>query len=218
MKPQIKTIINGKVFEYKDARSLEEILEPFDIVFCHYPYNGVKNTLSLLIRFFQKLRFGPEASVYSHVAIVNKEYDRNGHLRTFIYDANPTVDRHTLQEFIDRNKVTAIEVYRLYLNDIRSYNSNIVYAKSAIINNIGKRYDYVSLLFSNLIYMFTGIWIGTKNSNSFFCSEYVAYVYNILTNAEQFKEWWSVSPAHLYHKVNEYGMRCVGNFYATSEK
>jgi uncharacterized protein YndB with AHSA1/START domain len=46
----------------------------------------------------------------------------------------------------------------------------------------------------------------------------VAYVYNILTNAEQFKKWWSVSPAQLYHKVNEFEMRCVGNFYVTSEK
>ena len=66
-------------------------------------------------------------------------------------------------------------------------------------SHLGKRYDFISTLFFQLIFQLTGIWIG-KHSNAaerrLYCSEYVALVYNKTVGI--FPEWWKVDPKHLW--------------------
>lgn len=57
-------------------------------------------------------------------------------------------------------------------------------------------YDYISLLFFQLIYQTLGIWIGkTKDKaiKKLYCSEYVALIFKDL-----FPNWWVVTPKDLY--------------------
>ena len=59
-------------------------------------------------------------------------------------------------------------------------------------------YDYIGLL-DQLIYQYTGIWIGRKKKgdNRFYCSEFVAFIYHKLNN-DYFKKWWEISPADIF--------------------
>lgn len=57
-------------------------------------------------------------------------------------------------------------------------------------------YDYISLLFFQLVYQITKIWIGKtkgKALKKLYCSEYAALVYE-----EIFPEWWLTTPRDIY--------------------
>ena len=69
---------------------------------------------------------------------------------------------------------------------------------------IGNKYDYKSLLWSQLIWQFTKKWRGKRDikaSKRIYCSEACAYAYYYL-----FPEWWLIAPVDL---VNSDKLRTV---------
>jgi len=67
---------------------------------------------------------------------------------------------------------------------------------------VGTRdYDYIALL-EQIVYQYTGKWLGKKQKgdNKFYCSEFVAFIYNKI-NSEHYPMWWSISPGEIYNEV-----------------
>jgi len=67
-----------------------------------------------------------------------------------------------------------------------------------------KGYDYPSLLFYQVIFNTSGKWIGKTGqyaSKRFYCSEWVAYVYNHFTGL--WPDWWQVSPEMVAKEYEE---------------
>jgi len=64
-------------------------------------------------------------------------------------------------------------------------------------------YDYAGLI-NQLIYQYTGKWIGkkTKGDNKFYCSEFVAFIYNKI-NKKYYPEWWEISPGQIFTEYFE---------------
>ena len=60
-----------------------------------------------------------------------------------------------------------------------------------------ENYDYLSLIYQ-MIYQFTGKWIGRKSNgdNKFYCSEFVAFIFNKINN-KYFEFWWKIPPGDL---------------------
>lgn len=66
---------------------------------------------------------------------------------------------------------------------------------------VGTRdYDYIALL-EQVVYQYTGKWIGKKEkgNNKFYCSEFVAYIYNQMDNT-YYSKWWKINPGQIYDK------------------
>ena len=66
---------------------------------------------------------------------------------------------------------------------------------------VGTRdYDYIALL-EQIVYQYTGKWIGKKEkgNNKFYCSEFVAYIYNQMDKT-YYPKWWEISPGQIYDK------------------
>jgi hypothetical protein len=65
---------------------------------------------------------------------------------------------------------------------------------------VGSRgYDFGSLLWYQVIYNLTGKWKGKKDmmaAKRFYCSEWVAYVYNHFLGL--YPDWWQISPRELF--------------------
>jgi len=61
-----------------------------------------------------------------------------------------------------------------------------------------KNYDYASLIYQ-MIYQYSGKWIGKKKKgdNRFYCSEFVAFIYNN-KNEKYFNKWWEISPGQIF--------------------
>lgn len=210
-------IFRKQLFPYRRIEDIEEELQTFDVIFCGYPFKRVANVLSFLIRFFQKLRYGYEASSFSHVAIVSKEKDVNGDVITYVYEANPHIRKLEFKEWINRQQDVCIEVYRLNSYAFNMVQPNHATAWYAMRLNLGKRYDYISLLVYQVIYSITGVWVGNRTSNAFYCSEYVAYILSHLTNSKELHKWWSISPAGLYHILNRNGFNMRTRAYLNNK-
>jgi hypothetical protein len=58
---------------------------------------------------------------------------------------------------------------------------------------VGKKYEFISLLFYQLIYQISKKWIGTKNTKRVICSEAVAYVYR-----DYFPNYFKADPQDIY--------------------
>jgi len=70
-----------------------------------------------------------------------------------------------------------------------------------MLSYVGTRdYDYVALL-EQIIYQYSGKWIGRKEKgdNKFYCSEFVAFIYNKM-NSSYYPMWWEISPGQIYDK------------------
>jgi len=62
-------------------------------------------------------------------------------------------------------------------------------------------YDYISLVWYQLILQITGKWHGKERDaadDKLYCSEYAALVYK-----EQFPEWWKTTPKDLFEKLEQ---------------
>ena len=62
-------------------------------------------------------------------------------------------------------------------------------------------YDYMGL-FNQFVYQYTGKWIGKKidGDDKFYCSEFVAFIYNKL-NKNNFPNWWEISPGQIFTDI-----------------
>jgi len=63
-----------------------------------------------------------------------------------------------------------------------------------------RNYDYIALL-EQIVYQYTGKWLGKKEKgdNKFYCSEFVAFIYNKI-NSKYYPKWWEISPGQIYDK------------------
>jgi len=73
-----------------------------------------------------------------------------------------------------------------------------------VIPILGKhKYDIMSLIVYQVIYLFTGKWIGRKDEHAkkrLYCSEFVAYVYFSLYGI--FPEWYKTNPRMIFENSN----------------
>lgn len=85
----------------------------------------------------------------------------------------------------------------LYLTPIKEVNEKEM--AMMMLPHVGvNSYDYIGLL-DQLIYQYTGKWIGRKSNghNKFYCSEFVAYIYHKL-DKDYFPKWWEISPGQVF--------------------
>lgn len=69
----------------------------------------------------------------------------------------------------------------------------------------GKPYDYSALLFHQLLFQTTHIWLGRNGGRAkgkLYCSEFVAYLYR--NEVPYFAEYWKITPADIYEIRNSY--------------
>jgi len=94
----------------------------------------------------------------------------------------------------------------MYLTPIEPVNEKQM--AMSMLPYVGTRnYDYASLIYQ-MIYQYTGKWIGKKNrgEDKFYCSEFVAFIYHN-KNKKYFNKWWEVSPGQIF--VKEYFKKII---------
>ena len=157
------------------AINLEKI-QPFDVVLVHS-----QSTVGKLIQ--KATRFE-----YNHVGIV---VEFNGVL--FIAEAVQQGFKltETLENFIKiaRKKDKKLLFLRSKTNEPSK--EKIGERLNELMN---KKYEFINLLFFQLVKVTTGKWIGTKNINRVICSEAVAYCYQ-----EYFADFYKVEPKEFYN-------------------
>jgi hypothetical protein len=149
--------------------------------------------LSFLIKLFQGFRWGKEASSYSHTAFTIWHLNE-----LYVYEADPEVKKTLFKDWVKEKDITISRMpFNLCVRHGGSFNELKTIAKS----KLGCRYDYLSLIVFQMIYILTGYWPGTRNSNSFYCSEFVAWVFYVSSNV--FPDWYKINPARLYNQTKD---------------
>ena len=107
-------------------------------------------------------------------------------------------------EYDPNPKITAWEQWRntdkvIQVAELKYLYNEKMWANIALSKQDATKYDYASLFIYQPIYQITGQWVGRKNKEGdsrFYCSEYIAWVWNKqLVNL--FPKWWQTSPADL---------------------
>jgi hypothetical protein len=165
-------------------------IEDFDILHVYSPFNwrNPHRYLTAAIRFCQTWRYGPEASHYSHTAMAVWHGPN-----LYIYEADPQVKK-TL--FADWVKDKEIAIARIPARYFTMHGSDKVETRTILKSKLGLRYDYVSLVFFQILLILSGKWYGTKNSNAFYCSEFTSWIVYLSTGLMD--KWYSMSPARSY--------------------
>lgn len=138
-------------------------------VLCYSKSHWISRMIQILTR-----------SKYNHVGIVERINNR-----IYVYEA---IDigfvRRPLCQSIEKDCIEVI-IKR----------PNFVYSKKELISELdkllGRPYDTASIFYQIKHQLFGG-WKGSKNTKKLYCSEAVAYVYNVLTGL--FKDWYKTSP------------------------
>ena len=162
-------------------------MEPVDINFIKPGYILLyqsEKLLSRIIRFFQKCP-------YYHAGIVVELWGE-----FFVAESNShglTVNR--LEDSIKNCKILILKP---------KFEYDYIQINKFVIPILGKhKYDMMSLLFYQLIYLITGKWIGRKDehaSKRLYCSEFVAYVFHSLYDV--FQEWYMTNPRMIFENPN----------------
>jgi len=69
------------------------------------------------------------------------------------------------------------------------------YLRKRIVSKLNTKYDYISLLFYQVMYQVFGKWYGKTEEEAddkLYCSEYVAWIYEL-------KNWWLCSPDDVFN-------------------
>jgi hypothetical protein len=140
--------------------------------------------LSRLIRFFQK-------SPYHHAGLVIELWGE-----IFVAES----DSHGLT--VNRIKDSIKGYTNIVLQPKFEYDP--IKINKFVVPILGKhKYDSMSLLFYQLVYLITGKWIGRKDehaSKRLYCSEFVAYVFYNLNNI--FEDWYKTNPRMIFENPN----------------
>lgn len=166
-------------------------IEDLDVLHVHTPFNWRKpqRYLSAAIRFMQKLRYGPEAAFYSHTAIAVWHGPE-----LYIYEADPEIKKTKFSEWVlDKEIAIARTPGKFFVAHGTQSKDDL---KTIIKSKVGLRYDYISLVFYQILLILSGKWYGTKNSNSFYCSEFTSWI--MYVGAGLLENWYSMSPARSY--------------------
>jgi len=152
-----------------------------DIILVH----SKKGFIPKAIRYFTKCH-------YNHAAMVIKAM---GELAVIEAVENGFIITQSLDQYV---KETPEKREILVKRPIMQHFSSIQSAYFNIFNIIGNKYDFKSLLFSQLIWQITKEkkWKGKKDikaAKRIYCSEACAFAYKDL-----FPEWWTVAPVDLF--------------------
>lgn len=154
------------------------------------------NIISIFIKFFQQLRWGKKASSYSHSAFFLWHGSE-----LYVYEADPEVKKTRYVDWCIGKEISISRIPKRMWDVHGGFPGE---SKAIVKSKLGTRYDYISLLLLQMIYIFTGKWIGTKNSNSFYCSEYVSWM--IYVSFGIIPEWYTMNPAKLYNYTEHWLM------------
>lgn len=161
-------------------------LKTGDVVNTHSPFKWYKpqRWLSASIRFFEKLRFG-ESCWSSHTAMISVERDG-----VYVYEADPTVKKTLYSDWCQDKHVA--------IGRLPQFQSEVQYDMVSLFlrMRLNTKYDFVSLLIFQPIYILTGKWFGTSDVSRLYCSEYIAYVLNGMF--DMYPEWYKMNPAKIY--------------------
>ena len=149
----------------------------FDIIFLKS--NGF---IPKAIRYFTKCE-------YNHVGIIHMY---QGELYVFEAVSKGFIPTSTLEDWKLEKEVKG-EKWCIISPNIRVTAIEKIKKSNRIKELTGKKYEFVSLLFYQLIYQISKKWIGSKNNNRVICSEAVAYVYK-----ECFEDWYKTDPQDIY--------------------
>lgn len=174
---------------YKDIKD-GDILHTF----CPFIWTKPARYLSAAIRIAQKLRWGPEAGKYHHAAIAFWQGNK-----LYIYEADPQIKATLFQEWA---KDKTIAIARIPESIWKNHGGSPSEIKTIAKSKIGTKYDYISLTVYQLLLIFTGNWYGSKNSNSFYCSEFTSWLIYLLSGV--FHDWHRISPAKSYQKLKNH--------------
>ncbi len=132
-------------------------------------------------------------SKVNHTSIILLENDM-----VWVVESDPTslaslqhAVRKSLWEEWCQDKIIRISRYEA------SY--SIYQLEETIKKEIGKPYDVWSFSFWQILYNLTGIWlgrIGKDAESAWYCSEYVAYVWNKI--AGLYPKYWEIVPDDIY--------------------
>jgi hypothetical protein len=175
-------------------------IEDFDVLHVHSPFSWRKpwRYLSAIIRFMEKLRYGPEASHFSHTAIALWHANE-----LYIYEADPQVKKTLFADWVKDKEIAIGRVpFKLY----NKHGSSKEEIRTILKSKLGVRYDYFSLVVFQILLILSGKWYGSKNSNTFYCSEYTSWILYVGTGLPE--NWYSVSPARSYNGFKEEGWIC----------
>jgi len=167
-------------------------IKDFDAIHVHTPFNhkNIWSYLSVAIRFFQRIRHGKYA-YYSHTAFFMWEG-----FQLFVYEADPEVKRTLFRDWIKNKKIAITHAPTTLFGGI-----SINHAKTIVRSKLATKYDYLSLAMFQVLYVLTGKWYGTKNSNSFYCSELYGWIMNVAFNL--FPRWFELNPASCYKELED---------------
>jgi hypothetical protein len=162
-------------------------MEQVDITFIKPGYILLyrsEKLLSKLIRFFQKCP-------YHHAGVVIELW---GEL--FVAESNS--HGLTVNRLADSIKVSTILILR------PKFEFDSIAINKFVVPILGKhKYDMMSLIVYQLIYLLTRKWFGRKDvhaSKRLYCSEFVAYVFFSLHGI--FPDWYKTNPRMIFDNSN----------------
>lgn len=176
-------------------------IEDLDVLHVHSPFNWKKpqRYLAAAIRFMQKLRYGPEAAYYSHTAIAVWHGSE-----LYVYEADPEIKKTKFKDWVMDKELCITRIPgKFYVNHGTQSKEEL---KTIIKSKLGLRYDYFSLVFYQILLILSGKWYGTKNSNSFYCSEFTSWIMYVGTGL--LENWYSMSPARSYRFYRDMSWIC----------
>lgn len=178
----------GQYYAFKHPLHLDK-LSTGQIVFFRYNYSPI----SALIRWFINLGHSKKCP-YNHVGLV-----------VFIWGVPFIV------ESVGRGVIATPAIIRLFNAriNVKEYKKAVGeknFAKIAVSYMGHTPYDWFGTFFHQVVFKFTGKWIGRKEKKAdrrLYCSEYVAKVYNLYSKLytkgrEKFPEWERTDPRDIY--------------------
>jgi hypothetical protein len=127
---------------------------------------------------------------YNHVGIVVKYLDKLYVLEAKARGFHPTLSLDNwIKEKSERGDRVAI------LRDKNNSSKEAVYGRLEKI--AGNNYEFLNLLFFQIIKIVTGRWLGSKDSSTVICSEAVAYAYK-----DYFDNPYEATPVEIFYNDN----------------
>lgn len=173
-------------------------LKTGDIVLFHsdFKFYSPISYLSAAIRFFADI-------YYNHVGIIIKNWD--------VPMVNEAVGRGIISDIVtDRLRGKEIKILRPKFEFLEK---ELAIKANNKLGNTG--YDFSGLLFYQLIFQLTKVWIGTKNKQRaekrMYCYEYVAFLINQI-KPDIYQDWWEIDPNKLINDSDNFEVTFEGKY------
>jgi len=154
------------------------------------------NLLGKLVRFFMALGSKEKAkklkdrAPYNHCGLIIED---DGY--TWVYESSGG--------YIRRVKLKDRELKDVALYRPKKDMVSIDKLKTIATHYQGSaKYDYLGLIWHQLVYQLTGKWIGKTGdiaSKRMYCGEYNAKCYKYASDSVLFQDWWLIDPEDIYN-------------------